>query len=619
MDVPGGSGVPGDPRGTPGKGRGCGGLTGPGGHTPSGGPRGALERLRHRRAEPRGPGEAMARSFAAVPRAVFVHNPFYVISAALILYGLDVVLGASDAWADRWMLLWVLSGYTALMVLAGVLIVRLGSVWEDARSVFLVVIILFGAVSVSFDEILVAMPEAGRGFVLVGLGCAMALSEALLRGTGIRLGALFRAPYYAILSLFYLYPLLLSGLLDRADATNRSGVTWGLAAFGVAAGAAFLTLIPAIRRGREYVRDSATPWAWPWFPWAGFAVLAGGVLVRSYWLTLSFYPAYKMYSPFGSYILSPFVLAGCVLALEFAISHRSRRAAAVALVLPAVAVFMSFPPTAVDRSCAEFLAILMAGAGSPAWVVLLAALSYYAYALARGERRAEWGVAAVLFVLAVAGEKTTGLWTLTAPRALPLAALAAFAGVTGALRRSSWRWALSVVASAAALSILFGDTRFVAARGAVPVHLALFGLLAVGALCRDRFARFLQDAGAPAMAVLFASALFLGGRIAPDAPGAFVAAYCAAMMAATAVYWWMVRNRRYVWALALQATAGTVYGCVSGAALLGSPTGPRGLAPILLGALSFAVAVGVSSVKGGIVPKLGRCISRLAASAGKGV
>ena len=158
---------------------------------------------RPRRGLPERPPALRSRlaKLAALPRIFYTHNPFYLVSAALVLYGFDVAFGASDTWADSWTLLGVLSAYTGLMVLAALLIVRLGSVWEDARSVILVVVLLFGAVSVSFDEILVTNPRGGVGLLLVGLGCAIAMSEALLKGTGIRLGTLFKAPYYAIISI----------------------------------------------------------------------------------------------------------------------------------------------------------------------------------------------------------------------------------------------------------------------------------------------------------------------------------------------------------------------------------------------------------------------------------
>jgi len=61
-------------------------------------------------------------------------------------------------------------------------------------------------------------------------------------------------------------------------------LTWGLFLFPVFTGGAFLSLIPAIRRGKDYVADNGTPWQWPWFPWTLFGLLAAAACVRSYLL-----------------------------------------------------------------------------------------------------------------------------------------------------------------------------------------------------------------------------------------------------------------------------------------------------------------------------------------------
>ena len=549
------------------------------------------------------------RALAAASRSLYTHNPFYVISAALVLYGLSRAFGASERTAEAWTLLGVLWVYTAAMALAGLLIIRLGRVWEDARSIVLVVVVLFGAVSVSFDEILLSDPGSagGAGLLFVGLGLAIGLSEALLGGAGIRLRALFRAPYYAILSLFYLYPLLLSELFDPADTT---AVTWGILAFGAAAGAVFLTLIPAIRRGREYAAENGTPWRWPYFPWVLFGMLGAGALLRSYWLTISFYPAYQMYSPFAPYFLVPFALAGAALLVEFGLVHDRRWMRAAALALPALAVAFSFPPESADHACRAFLMTVTGGLGSPVRAAALAAVVFYAYAALRGLRGARVAAAAAALAASVTGPGTAGLADLQLPGATPLALAALYLALVNLRARSSWLCALSVAAAVASVSLAMRGSGVLPWWPAVTVHLAAAGLLAVGAAFGDRLGRLCQDAGAPVMLWLFAGALFFAGRVAPGVPGWAVGLYCAGVLGATLLYWRAVGNRAYLLAAGAEAAFGAAYlGALLYALVTSSKRG--GLAALFWGTVCFALAVGVSSVKGGALAGLRSVAARL--------
>src|SRR5262249_421693 len=152
------------------------------------------------------------------------------------------------------------------------------------RTVLLLVVLMFLATSVTFDELLAVAPHRGFICFLVGLLWTVGVSEAVLRGIRLRLPAWFRGPYYLILSLFFLYPLPLQPFL--AD-PHRPAMMWGLFGFSTAAGLAFLTLLPAIRRGPEYVRDNGSPWPWPFYPWSLFVYLGVAVIGRAFLLCWS--------------------------------------------------------------------------------------------------------------------------------------------------------------------------------------------------------------------------------------------------------------------------------------------------------------------------------------------
>ena len=68
-------------------------------------------------------------------RFLYNHNPFYVISAGFLLYGVKLVFRPGEVeYVDPWHLLMALSCVTLAMASAAFGIVRFGKVWEDALS-----------------------------------------------------------------------------------------------------------------------------------------------------------------------------------------------------------------------------------------------------------------------------------------------------------------------------------------------------------------------------------------------------------------------------------------------------------------------------------------------------
>ena len=102
----------------------------------------------------------------------------------------------------------------------------------------------------------------------------------------------------------------------------------GAVGFRQAAGLVFLTLIPAIRRGRAYLRANGSPWPWPFYPWSVF-VSSGRRVRASVPARWSFQPLPDLSERiiFAPYFLVPFGLAIAVLVLEIAIVERIARRA----------------------------------------------------------------------------------------------------------------------------------------------------------------------------------------------------------------------------------------------------------------------------------------------------
>ena len=89
-------------------------------------------------------------------------NPFYVISALLFLFGLRISFAPQVRDIEVGALMSGLGGYTLLLAVTALVLVRFGNVWDDVRTVMLLVVLMFLATSVTFDELLVAQPLLGN-------------------------------------------------------------------------------------------------------------------------------------------------------------------------------------------------------------------------------------------------------------------------------------------------------------------------------------------------------------------------------------------------------------------------------------------------------------------------
>ncbi len=224
----------------------------------------------------------------SIVKYLYTHNPFYAISAVLMLYAIRTAYERLGIEASNcWLMTGALAGYTLVLAVIGVWIVRWGKVWEDARSILLMLLVLFLAVSISADDLFVKAETSSTATALLVCGFLFVatVSEGVLWGVGVRLGWRYRVPYHLMLALFFGAPWLYSpGLHPQFELW----LDWLLLLFPVAAAALFLSLLPAVRGGAGSVAANGTPWPWPWFPGAAFGVIAAAVSLRSYALTMTF-------------------------------------------------------------------------------------------------------------------------------------------------------------------------------------------------------------------------------------------------------------------------------------------------------------------------------------------
>lgn len=425
-------------------------------------------------------------------RWVSTSNPFYVLSAGLFLAGLWMSFGNQIEQVQTWALMSGLAGYTLLLAVTACLLVRFGNVWDDVRTVLLLVVLLFLATSVTFDEVLVFDPVRGYLCYILGLLFAIGVSEGLLRGIRLRLPVWFRMPYYLILSLFFLYPLALRPFLEDP---HSEALLWGLFGFSPAAGLLFLTLLPAIRRGPDSIRDNGSPWRWPLYPWVLFGVFAFAVPARAFLLcwSMQLLEAGEFQRVlFGPFFAAPFGLALAVLLLESGIVTKTRAVQWTALAIPFVLVGFTILCHRDDPIYRHFLAVFTARVGEPLSVLLLAATLFFAYAAWRRISLSTEALTATLLMLAFVGSDTLDNHELVSAQSTPLLAAALLQLALGVEWRHSWRCLAGTIFLLAAFLTLPEEVLALFPAGVVAFHLALLGALTIGALFNDVLARLLR-------------------------------------------------------------------------------------------------------------------------------
>ena len=279
--------------------------------------RGSRHGQRH--ARPRAGGtEAVPGEMAAPP--CLHQQPVLRPQRDLVFIGLRMSLDTSGKTFETGALMLSLLGYTLLLATTACLLIRLGNVWDDVRTLLLLVVAMFLAISVTFDETLAGNPRLGRVLYLGGLLFAVAVSEGLLRGIRLRLPALFRAPYYLILTLFFLYPVAAHAADPRPGQPGASVDALRLLADG---GARVPQPHPGDPNGdRAYVAKNGSPWRYPLYPWVLFGLLGAAVCGRSFYLCISFHFVGKSDSIFGPYFLVPFLFA-----VDLLVARSGRRVA----------------------------------------------------------------------------------------------------------------------------------------------------------------------------------------------------------------------------------------------------------------------------------------------------
>ncbi len=473
-------------------------------------------------------------SITAITRWLMNHNPFYVISAALVLYGIHLSFTGKPEVADGWTLMKLLGGYSLLLAVSGALIVRLGQVWEDARTVLLLIVLIFVAMSCSYDEVCLINPLIGAKFLAAGWLFSIVLTELVLRALKINLSIWYRVPFYLQLLLLFAYP---AGLAHLLLSDRELEMTWSVLGFSTLAGITCLMLFPAARFAGTIAKNNGTPWPWPWFPWPLFVFVGLGFCVRAYSLTVCFELELGMQSGFQSFFLIPLGFAAAIVALEVALQGELPRLRWLAVWAPLLLLLAAGSAAGQNQMQRHFASMVGNQFGNPLLITIVGLAVYYAYAWLRAVPDAESMFVGMLICTIFVSDQGVGWPARLVPQTNGAIAFVMYCLIRSLWSRFSFPMALAILATLGLACWRYPGSWFVAHSGFLPLHLGIVATLGLGLVYRDSFGRFLR-AMAPYLLPALALICLLGSWwLFPHVPWFWLAGYVAALWMLGVAYW----------------------------------------------------------------------------------
>ena len=559
-------------------------------------------------------------------RVLYTHNPFYLISACLFVYGLKLMFRVGDSsmlfdqgsvgYMQPWNLMASLAAVTILMAVTAVLIVRLGKVWEDARSLVLIVLLMFLAIAVSFDELINVASHAENRLTRVGLlfGCgvlfSLATAEGLIRGLKLSIPWMYRLPLYAFIVLFFIWPSL---LLPELITLSTIQLRFLIVAFPLAAAVATLSLIPAVRKGTSIIADNGTPWKWPWLPWTPFVFLWAAVCFRSYSLTISFdtplQSGHFWDSAFGVYQLVPLFAAIAVVILEIAVVQKNVRLQNSVLLFSPLLLIPACPWVAPWHrlpTYSSFAIYVTDSIGSPVFLTLMLLLAMAAWAIWRGVKNGQVLLNALLLLAIFVGP--TAFRSSTSPVLQntqawwPLAVFSLIQCVAGWRTSNPWRMFAGLSAAAFLPLILLKNSgsalnEFGEWRMFITLHLLLIPPMIAYWRSKDDEGETL-----PVLNALQWSVTMLIGIVSllnRQMPPTIVIGYAALVTALMPLIGKLMKEQLFLVLAAIHCGIAFAIGCVAFAVAMFTVQMSSGVRQVVFACLSFIAAVIISILKSG--------------------
>lgn len=447
-------------------------------------------------------------------RFICTQNPFYLLSVCFVLHGTSLWMNDSHEDYETLPLFLLICGYIFMMSLTAVTVVRKAKLWEDARSILLLVPLLLVELSLTLDDPLITDPAGGRMIVIAAFLFSVVVIELLLGGLRMRLPWLYRLPLHAFMGLIILYPLAIVPALYNESAVLSA--SWRIYLFGPLSALAIVSLIPAVRRGTEYVRDNGTPWSWPLYPWSLFTFLILAVGARGYSFSLSFDPvleqsygeAMGLESAWGGYFLTPLLIALAFLLLEFGIVTRRISVSFLAMILPVGACGLVLFEWNDSLPLRMFQETYTSRFAAPLFVALCAASAFYFIALVRRVPLALPAFTCTVLGFSVVGLRTIDPLTISEFQPLPLMLAGSVLLVRGLFDRESGKFFLGLIGITCWIGLEFWPSWGHFTRSMYFSHMLLVALLLSGLCFQKGFAKDFAFLGMLGLVVAAGIALF---------------------------------------------------------------------------------------------------------------
>lgn len=532
---------------------------------------------------------ANATGVRSVGRFLYTQNPFYLLSCFLVIYGLQVAtLSNGDLFSRSLFLTGGIGLYTLLMALTSVGVIRLGKVWEDGRSIVLVVVISLIAWSTALDELCLTDPSTAFWLAIAGMITGVVCTEVVLFGCRIAFPFWYRASYYAMLFVFFTAPIVLGrAVAERYDQLAN----WGSVLFSCTIAGAMLLLIPAVRRGRSGLRPNHTPWRWPLYPLSAFVVVLvlAGIRTHAIWMSFGFFGESLGFEPF---LLMPMILALLVLLVEADV-HRRRSVLSVATLYTAPVLLLC----GLNRSGQTLLPVaddIRFFAGSATTICLLALTGFYAYACLRRVRFSEQPLVASLVAVGFFADIPQPLLNAGfQPWVFVLLAALVYLLLAIRVWTSDFRWFAfaGLVAAAMVLAGQSFDRQMLA--NAIAGGWMVFAMMTIGYLFHTEFAKWLRYNAAGALTILPCCLVVWHFERAADNRAVLALIGVAGI---TLAYFWLTRRFAWIYVFAVQVLC---LASIGGAHLYQHDSLTETNLPLPLGVACFAIGILITVVKSG--------------------
>ena len=547
--------------------------------------------------------------FSDLLKSLYNANPFYLLSACFILYAQTVIFNTGNVWMETAIPVGLIAGYAMLLTATAIFIVKAGAVWDDARSIMLIILTLIMVLSVSIDGKTLDSPLIGAGWLAGGLLFSVVIIETLRKWLGLKLPFQFKAVFYAMIGIFFAYPFAMAQLVSGFP-DNKLPAIRGIMLFPVICGAVLLLLIPVIRRGRAALDDNGTPWKWPQFPWSVFWLLGLGACFRTYLLSISFYagkgvgPFSQLETGFGFYMLIPLALTAMILRLELNLERGNRMQTVISMIAPVLLTLLAVMPSVGTGSeiHRRFLSGAVGAEGSPMLPAFAGTLLFYLYAWSRRVKYSDVIVCAVLFLAMPLNMHYHFLPQNPLPGWIPGVAGLAMLSWIAVRSNSTVSWMVLSLGALTVAGTIFRGTAFTAWHCAIPLHLALLTALLLGLLRHDRLAVILKYVSTIALTLLLAITLFAGNKLMHGLPGYFQSSYFAVIFAASTLYCLYCRKTFFCVVIGFNVAVLLLFALFKGYDAV-EAMNLRGLNIIFWGLACFAAAFIISAFKGKLIQK----------------